>query len=339
MIAYRFTIAVLSALCLAQSAATATTGRAERVANQKCQEFIDKNTHKSYGASLLLNPHVYEISAPNCSSSVDLIVNGVEAHPGEFPHQARLGYLSQDPAVAQQIVYQCGGSLISEQFVLTAAHCGKPKLVMLGEHNTLEPGNEIEFDVEAFIKHPKYRLGKSYHDIALVKLSGDVIFSSVIRPACLWTTTPLNLSMAIATGFGDTEFYGNSSTILMKVRLDVMSSSTCGTKFKLHGGFPDGVRREQLCVGSKHGNRDTCQGDSGGPLQTVTDVKTCAYHIVGITSLGTACGVGNTESVYTEVASYIDWIEESVWPEEYKKFKVEKASNSFPDYIIFFPKD
>ncbi|XP_055543958.1 serine protease snake-like [Wyeomyia smithii] len=177
MIAYRcrFTFAVLSALCLLQgNPITAVTGRvflpkAEHIANQKCQEFIDKNTHKAY-VGPLVKPTVYEISAPNCS------------------------------------IFRCGRSLISERFVLTAAHCGKPKVVMLGEHNTLEPGDEVEFYVETFIKHPKHRLGKSYHDIALVKLSEDIEFSNVIRPACLWTTIPLNLTRAIATGFGDTEY-------------------------------------------------------------------------------------------------------------------------------------
>ncbi|XP_053697969.1 serine protease snake-like [Sabethes cyaneus] len=321
--------AVLIVFCLQRS----VVGRAERVASQKCRQFIEQNTRKSYGGHLLLDATVHEISSPNCTSSVDLIVNGEEAIPNEFPHQARLGYASKDPAVSQTIAYLCGGSLISDQFVLTAAHCGKPKVVMLGEHNTEEPGDEVEFDVGAFIKHPKYRLSKSYHDIALVKLAEAIFqFSYIIRPACLWTTTPLNVSKVVATGFGLTEFGGNSSTVLMKVRLDLLSSTECGEKYEFHARFPDGVQSEQLCVGSQKGGKDTCQGDSGGPLQTVTDVRTCAYHIVGVTSIGSVCGTGRAEAVYAQVASYIDWIEQNVWPEDYRSYTRTQVSK---DRIIF----
>lgn len=140
----------------------------------------------------------------NCSDSVDLIINGEEAARGEFPHQALLGYPVN--ATAKRYEFRCGGSLISERFVLTAAHCGTPRVVRLGEHSLSEVEDEEDFEVEAFFKHPNYTVKASYHDIAVVKLVELVEFDYYVRPACLWTSVPLNLSSVIATGFGVTEF-------------------------------------------------------------------------------------------------------------------------------------
>ncbi|XP_058452853.1 serine protease snake-like isoform X2 [Malaya genurostris] len=306
----------------------------ERVASKKCAEFVNQNTQKSFGGPLLLSPVVQEISAPNCSSSVELIVNGEAAGANEFPHQALLGYPEANTSL-RKVEFICGGSLISDRFVLTAAHCGRPSVVRLGEHVIGEIGEEVDFDVEDYLKHPEYSVSRSYHDIALVKLAEVVFFSALIRPACLWTTEPLNVTSVVATGFGLTEFVGNSSTVLMKVRLDLMPKSLCEEKYSLLRKFSDGIRSEQLCVGSQRGGKDTCQGDSGGPIQVVTDVKSCTYHIVGITSVGGSCGSGRSEAVYTQVASYVDWIERKVWPEEYQTFSASIESN----HRIVFPDD
>lgn len=107
---------------------------------------------------------------------------------------------------------------------------------------------------------------------------------------------------------------GSGSNVLMKVRLMFMPKASCQEKFEFDRRFKQGVLDGQLCVGSQKDGKDTCQGDSGGPIQTVTDPKTCMYHIVGVTSVGTSCGAGKAENIYTQVASYLDWIEDTVWP-------------------------
>uniref|UniRef100_A0A4Y0BNL6 Peptidase S1 domain-containing protein n=1 Tax=Anopheles funestus TaxID=62324 RepID=A0A4Y0BNL6_ANOFN len=96
----------------------------------------------------------------------------------------------------------------------------------------------------------------------------------------------------------------------MKVQLDEFPKENCTRNFPR---LRRGLRPGQLCIGSVKPNKDTCQGDSGGPLQLVTNETTCTYHIVGITSLGGACAFGKSLGIYTEVAHYIDWIEENVW--------------------------
>uniref|UniRef100_A0A1Q3FMU3 Putative trypsin-like serine protease n=1 Tax=Culex tarsalis TaxID=7177 RepID=A0A1Q3FMU3_CULTA len=286
-----------------------------QLSEHKCREFLQQNTRRTMGAALTLNPEIIVYSAANCSDSVDLIVNGEEVGRGEFPHQALLGYFAKlDENGTKEVTFKCGGSLISERFVLTAAHCGTPQVVRLGEHNLSEEEDEEDFEVERFYKHPNYTLKASYNDIALVKLMSDVEFYNFVRPACLWSNTALNISTVIATGFGATQFIGTGSNVLMKVRLMFMPKASCQERFEFDRRFKRGILEGQLCVGSQKDGKDTCQGDSGGPIQTVTDPKTCMYHIVGVTSLGTSCGAGKAENIYTQVASYLDWIEDMVWP-------------------------
>lgn len=135
-------------------------------------------------------------------------MGGEQARRGEFPHQALLGYPGEtDPG---KIEFNCGGSLISKRFVLTAAHCanrGNPTVVRLGELDlVIDDDEQVDFDVEEFIKYPEYSARRAYHDIALVKMEQDVYFTKMLRPACLWTGSNLNTSTALATGFGKTEF-------------------------------------------------------------------------------------------------------------------------------------
>lgn len=304
-----------------------------RLAEKKCKQYIDRNTHQSFGGSLSLHPDVIAVKVANCSTSVDLIINGVEALVGEFPHHALLG---KPKNVSNEVDFYCGGSLISERFVLTAAHCDWPAIVRLGEHNLTDSDDDaVDYSVSGFVRHPSFTIRKSYFDIALVELSTEVEFSPEIRPACLWTSDPLNYSTVVATGFGATE-HGPQSTVLMKVRLNVMDKTRCEAKFFGHRKLTDGVTDEQLCVGSQEGGKDTCNGDSGGPIQVATDLQTCAYYVVGVTSFGGSCGIGTSESVYTEVAGNVDWIERLVWPEEWSEnlqSESESSENKYHDKV------
>ncbi|KAL1397388.1 hypothetical protein pipiens_009798 [Culex pipiens pipiens] len=286
----------------------------ERIAVKKCAEYRKLTVKTSTLITLSLRPTAISFEDYKCPNVVDLIVGGEAARRGEFPHQALIGYQAEsDP---RKIEFKCGGSLISERFVLTAAHClsgAKPVVVRLGENDLRdEDDDQVDFDIEAIVRHPEYTIRRAYHDVALVKLAQNVIFTRQIRPACLWTGHNLNISSAIATGFGRTEFDGSTSDVLMKVQLDVLDKAECNG-FTTSRKFKMGLIEGQLCVGSHSGGKDTCQGDSGGPLETVTEEKGCMFHIVGITSVGSACGYGKSPAIYTRVSSYVDWIEKVVW--------------------------
>lgn len=149
----------------------------------------------------------------NCSNTVDVIVGGVEAREGEFPHQALLGWRSLDYITTTEYVFLCGAVLISEWYVMTAGHCivdgqrGTPAVVRLGEHDLdNEYDHAVDFDVDRVVRHPLYRGSSVYNDIALVKVKREVRFSSYIRPACLWTLDTINYTLAIASGFGQLGF-------------------------------------------------------------------------------------------------------------------------------------
>ncbi|XP_055544824.1 serine protease snake-like [Wyeomyia smithii] len=288
----------------------------KHISETKCSEYRRQTISVSRIIPLLLNPKPITFESFKCSKTIDLIVGGESAKPNEFPHQALLGWRFDDNP--EQYDFRCGGSLISEEYVLTAAHCfkeGDPVIVRLGEHN-LQDDYDNQHDVEVALiqRHPEHRFGSVYHDIALVKLQELITFSKVIRPACLWTGLAVNVSSVIATGFGLTDIGDQKSNVLRKVMLDFLNKQECLDQVKNQKGFKRGVIDEQLCVGSKRGGRDTCQGDSGGPIQVITEPKGCTYHVLGITSTGSVgCGVGRSPSVYTRVASYLDWIEGIVW--------------------------
>ncbi|KYB25042.1 hypothetical protein TcasGA2_TC031075 [Tribolium castaneum] len=250
------------------------------------------------------------------ASVVTYIFGGSASRSREFPHMAALGY-------GQPIEWLCGGSLISERFVLTAAHClatsnlGELVRVRLGDldlQSVTDDAQPQDYRVSQKIIHPSYHAPAQYDDIALIRLDRDVQFSPYIAPICLETQKNLPNYNFIATGWGKTEVGGSQSDILMKVDLEYFSNQICRQNYAnvgseyLSRGVDD---NSQICAGSRKDGKDTCQGDSGGPLQIRTDV----LYLVGITSFGKICGIPNSPGVYTRVSYYIPWIERIVWPQ------------------------
>uniref|UniRef100_A0A4Y0BK26 Peptidase S1 domain-containing protein n=1 Tax=Anopheles funestus TaxID=62324 RepID=A0A4Y0BK26_ANOFN len=276
----------------------------ERIAAKKCNEYrnVIATTHKII--HLLIDPTPIEVKVYNCTNELKLIVGGEQARKGEFPHQALLGYPKENDPYDYEFV--CGGTLISEQHVLTAAHCFSERdltVVRLGEYDTSSRSfDELQLKVDRIRRHPRYPRNQPYDDIAIVRLERPVQLSKDIRPACLWDSVDRTTSKFIASGFGRRDFFDTElSPTLMKVQLDEFPKENCARNFPR---LRRGLRPGQLCIGSVKPNKDTCQGDSGGPLQLVTNETTCTYHIVGITSLGGACAFGKSLGIYTEVARY-----------------------------------
>ncbi|XP_043670046.1 serine protease snake-like [Vespula pensylvanica] len=250
-----------------------------------------------------------------------LIVGGIKAKMAEFPHMAVIGFGRN----LSDVSWLCGGSIISERYILTAAHClesrdnGPAVMVRVGITNLeIREDNFQERKIIRRTKHPDYQLPAKYHDLGLIELDHPLELNSNVRPACLETNFQPPEKQAIATGFGKTSYDAMSTNKdLMKVQLDYITEVSCKKSYRFDLGrryLPKGFIRNFLCAGIIEGGKDTCQGDSGGPLQRVLARPYCTYSIVGVTSFGKFCAMKNSPAIYTRVSSYLDWIESIVWP-------------------------
>ncbi|XP_021693939.1 serine protease persephone [Aedes aegypti] len=253
------------------------------------------------------------------------IIDGEDAADGEFPFMAVLGYENEE--IKDGYDYRCGASLISPNFLLTAAHCiprqGRPVVALLGTAS-LNSMNGVTVKIKEFYPHPEYRASRSYNDIALVELEKRLLNEPDVNPICVRSDTEDLSSDVVLTaeGFGIIDVDKQMrSPQMMKVNLTTVALSKCNESFAANNlltnnrRLPQGIIDTQYCATGRENIitkqvGDTCQGDSGGPLQIVVDGK---FQLVGVTSFGNGCG-SNTPSVYTRVAKYIDWIEQIVWP-------------------------
>jgi Trypsin len=185
------------------------------------------------------------------------IVGGTEASVGEFPHQVLIGFEGDEV-----IHYACGGSLLSSNFVLTAAHCSKnnrrpAKYARLGSYSRLDSDSfTTTIPISEIIEHPKYDKVKTQNDIALMKLQSEVKFSNRVFPGCL-PTQPYTSEKAMASGFGLTGTRESLSTNLLKVTLEKFTFQECAST------FPRLINETtMLCYGHHTERKDTCNVSS-----------------------------------------------------------------------------
>ncbi|XP_013860022.1 granzyme B [Austrofundulus limnaeus] len=199
-------------------------------------------------------------------------------------------------------VHQCGGFLIREDFVVTAAHCSEEKIhqILLGSHD-LKGSNRKIIPIGETYKPKTYMSVKYGDDIMLIKLSPKASLSNSIKTIPL-PTSEMNLNKpqtCYVAGWGKTLSNQFGVNELRVVNVSIIDPEICQSEW--HYELPSNV----ICAGGYNTNKGFCQGDSGGPL-------VCEGKAVGVVSFNRAlnCNYPDVPNVYTNVFRYLPWIKE-----------------------------
>ncbi|CAB3223236.1 unnamed protein product [Arctia plantaginis] len=255
------------------------------------------------------------------------IYSGEDTEIYEFPWMALLGYKTNTSPVN----YLCGGSLINHRYVLTAAHClvgnymtkyGPLTNVRLGEYD-MSPESIVdckygicadhpqEISVASTYAHPQYEITNPSrtHDIGIVRLAWRAVYTDYVQPICLvYGKEPISdgdETVLFFSGWGRT-LEGPPSLVKKKLNLTFFNRENCVEKYRNKGAF---LSDTQLCAGGRF-REDGCQGDSGGPLMMKTHKG--IWEAIGVGSFGRGCGLDGWPGVYTSVAHYLGWIENTL---------------------------
>ncbi|XP_038046726.1 serine protease 33-like [Patiria miniata] len=269
------------------------------------------------------------------------ISGGTDAAEGQWPWQVAL-FCHRNCRRCEPRFF-CGGSLIARNWVLSAAHCFEKCpwsaiRVYTGIRNKsrsalrlLDPALVYSLDGDdALIKHEAFNSDLD-NDIAVLRLSRDVMLSSGIRPICMPKLAMKERALysphgepPYVAGWGTTQpyDYGNlcfdryrpTSSLLQYLVIPVRSNSECRDSFINHyectsvSAYKPAIA---FCAGVPEGGVDACTGDSGGPVMrqmTVADGSK-RWVQIGIVSWGEGCAVEGRYGIYTRLSAYTDWIE------------------------------
>ncbi|XP_005991999.1 mast cell protease 1A-like [Latimeria chalumnae] len=240
----------------------------------------------------------------------DGIIGGKEAKPHSRPYMAYL----VEGTNWNEMKFLCGGFLVADQWVMTAAHCfdnvQQPNVtVLLGVHNIkLERGVKT-FYIRRGVEHPRYfhkREHKIVNDIFLLKLNKKATLNSYVSTIALpeaesEVKVGTNCSVAgwgaISNDINNSASYPSS---LQEVKTTIIDRNRCNSSWS------GKIASTNICADGSGQVKGFCSGDSGGPL-------VCDNTAVGIVSFsGNPCGSFKLPDVYTQISKYSDWVKKYI---------------------------
>ncbi|CAN9498315.1 unnamed protein product [Ophioblennius macclurei] len=231
------------------------------------------------------------------------VVNGQVCPKGHCPWQALL---------RENNNFICGAVVLSDQWMLTAAHCVhfKPDAIFhitVGEHDlNVDERTEQRRRVLRVVIHNDYNNHTSDSDLALLQLHRPVKLGRHVVPVCLpaqnstFSRTLATVRHATVSGWGRLAQHGLPSSVLQRLVLPRVPLQECRQHTRLN------ITRNMMCAGLRSGGRDACEGDSGGPL--VTRYKK-TWFLTGVVSWGKGCAKENMYGIYAKVSNFLDWIQ------------------------------
>jgi len=300
-------------ICIATTTAKTLSlpDRSSQIKGQECSTMIPPWIERS-------------LSRTKRSSFEDKIVGGTTAL-SPIPWQAHITIMKGG------LSFQCGGTILDEETILSAAHCyqkvGPVKVETGIIHNpTLERSVDIDentSNVREIINHPQYDSVTKDNDIAILKLKTPLDFNDDVKPACLPdpSFSPENGDLGVVSGWGRVSRRSGVSDDLKFVTLPLLNNEVCLNWTSLYQSV---LTDNMFCAGYVEGKKDSCDGDSGGPFivkeseinlaaigaerssMTSNSNKAILY---GVVSFGPKlCGAAKIPGVYTRVTKYITWI-------------------------------